>query len=147
MNFIEILQNGKLDEIKRAIEDVQFDYYANNCESKKINLGFFIPNYSILMTALDCNDSGNPIINESFGDDLYFKVLTIYETGIIGAYFSRIEEFGPADVDAMKCTIIITDNIEREAEKILSKYANKSVIKERIQAENKMDKTKNNNER
>lgn len=130
MDFINVLKEGNCDEIKNAIEDEQYEFYSSDAESKKINLGYSIPNYDILMNVLKCDDLGEPVINETFGDETYLKILTIYQTENIGVYFARIEEYGPADIDAMKCYIIITNDINEEAKKMINEYENKSVIKE-----------------
>lgn len=131
MELIKILSNGNKEEIKSFIYNAEMDFYSSEAESKTIDLGFSIPNYSMLMETLGCNDSGNPIINETFGDETFYKILTIYDTNSIGIYFGRLEEFGAKDEDAMKCFIIITNDIEKEARRIIGEYEKKSIILER----------------
>jgi hypothetical protein len=142
MDFIETLKKGDKEEIKRLIENEQFEYYANDCKTMKIDLGFAIPNYDILMEAIECNDSGEAVISESFGDELYFKMLTIYKTGISGAYFTRIEEYGPADRDAMQCSIIVTDDIDEEVKSIIEEYKKKSIIKLKDRTQKNLEEEK-----
>lgn len=139
MNFTEILKKGDSEEIKRFIEDEQFEFYTNDCKTREIDLGYSVPNYDVLMKAIECDDSGDAIINESFGDELYFKILTIFKTGIISAYFARVEEYGPADRDAMQCSIIVTDDIENEAKRIVGEYQKKSIIKLRDRAQKELE--------
>jgi len=139
LDFIRALKKGNKEEIKRLVEDAQFEYYANDCKTKEIDLGFTIPNYNALMEAIECNDFGEALINEAFGDESYFKVLTIYQTGIEGAYFTRVEEYGPADRDAMKCSIIVTEDIDEEAKSIIGEYQKKSIIKLRDRAQNDLE--------
>lgn len=130
MNLIDILNKGTQDEVRNAIEDESLKFYSNDCKTKYIDLGFSVPNYNVLMDALECNDSETPVINESFGDEVYIKNLNIYKTGIDNTYFSRLEEYGPADYDAMKCSIIVTNNIEQETKNIVDEYTRRSVIKD-----------------
>lgn len=139
MNFVDILKKGNSEDIRNAIEEEQFNYYATDCKTRRIDLGFSVPNYDILMKALECNDSGSPVLTETYGDELYQKMLAIYPTEIISAYFARLEEFGPRDEDAMHCFIIVTDDIEAEAKEIIDEYSRKSVIKERNDALKKSD--------
>lgn len=131
MELINLLSNGNAEEIKSFLYDEELDFYSSDTDSKSIDLGFSIPNYSILMETLGCNDSGNPVINETFGDETFYKILTIYDTKSIGIYFARLEEFGAKDEDAMKCFIIITNDIKKETLRIIEEYEKKSIILER----------------
>jgi len=132
MDFIKILKVGNEKKIRNIIEIEQSKYYSTGSKTTiKIDLGFSIPNYEKLMNALGCDDSGESYIMESFGDETYQKNLTIYKTEIIGTYFVRLEEFGPADMDGMICYIIISDNIKEEAQRIIEEYKHKSVIKQK----------------
>lgn len=130
MDFYETLKEGNKDKIKAMIEECQNKLKRENQE-KSIDLGFSIPNYNILLDAIGCDDCGDSIINESFGDELYFKLLNIFKTGLDDTYFCRIEEYGPGDIDAMKCSIIITKEIEKKAEKIIQEYMKNSIIREK----------------
>ena len=131
MELINLLSNGNIEEIKSFIYDEELDFYSSDVDSKVIDLGFSIPNYNILMEILGCNDSGNPVINETFGDEAFYKILTIYDTKSIGIYFARLEEFGAKDEDAMKCFLIITNDIGKEAKRMIDEYQKKSIIIER----------------
>lgn len=131
MELIDILENGNHEEIKSFLYDAELEFYSSESDSKTIDLGYSIPNYNILMNVLGCNDSGNPIINETFGDEAFYKIITIYATKSIGIYFTRLEEFGARDEDAMKCFLIITNDIEKEVTRIIEEYNNKSIILER----------------
>ena len=131
MELIDILKNGNTDEIKSYLYDLELEFYSSDIDSKTIDLGFSIPNYNMLMEILECNDSGNPVINETFGAEAFYKIITIYATKSIGIYFARLEEFGARDEDAMKCFLIITNDIEKEVKRIIEEYNNKSIILER----------------
>lgn len=130
MNFIDILKSGKKQEIKNTIENQQKQFLKEN-KDIELDLGYAIPNYDILMNILKCDDCGTPIIDESFGNDLYFKVLRIFQSGLKDTYFCRLEEYGPGDVDAMKCSIIITKKIKEKSENIIKEYIRKSIINEK----------------
>ena len=131
MELIDILEKGNIEEIKSFLYDEELSFYSSEIDSKIIDLGFSVPNYNMLMEILGCNDSGNPEINETFGDEAFYKIITIYNTKSIGIYFARLEEFGARDEDAMKCFIIITNDIEKETKKIIEEYDKKSIILER----------------
>ena len=96
-------------------------------KENEINLGFSIPNYDLLMETLGCNDCETPVIDESFGDETYFKLLKMFKTKTENIYFCRIEEYGPGDIDAMKCSIIMTKEIEKKAKTIMQEYQRKSL--------------------
>jgi len=129
MDFINILEEGNVEKIKNAIDDEEFEFYDKYCKTKKIKLGFFVPNFNILMKVLECNDSGDSVINETFGDELNFKVLTIYDTKKSEIFFARIEEYGAKDEDAMICFLIFTNDIKNEARNLKEEYQTKSIIK------------------
>lgn len=131
MELIKKLEKGNIEEIKSYIYDAELEFYSSDADSKTIDLGFSIPNYNVLMEALECNDSGNPAINETFGDEAFYKIITIYATKSMGIYFARLEEFGARDEDAMKCFLIITNDIETETKRIIEEYGKKSIILER----------------
>ena len=129
MDFIKILEDGNAEKIKEEIDDEEFKFYDEYCKTKKIKLGFSIPNFDILMKILEYNDSGEPIINETFADETNFKVLTIYDTKKSEIYFARIEEYGARDEDAMMCFLIFTNNIKSDAKNLMKEYQTKSIIK------------------
>ena len=131
MELIDILEKGNAEEIKSYLYNAELEFYSSDLERKIIDLGFSIPNYNTLMEILGCNDSGNPAINETFGDEAFYKIITIYATKSIGIYFARLEEFGAKDEDAMKCFIIITNDIDKETKRIIEEYEKKSIILER----------------
>ena len=131
MELIDILKNDNADEIQSYLYDAELEFYSSDEDNKTIDLGFSITNYNTLMDVLGCNDSGNPIINETFGDEAFYKIITIYPTKTIGIYFARLEEFGAKDEDAMKCFIIITNDIEKQIKRIIEEYKKKSIIFER----------------
>ena len=131
MELIKILEKGTPEEIKSYFHHAEIEFYSSDADSKTIDLGFSIPNYNMLMEILECNDSGNPVINETFGDEAFYKIITIYTTKSIGIYFARLEEFGARDEDAMKCFIIITNDIDKEIKRIIEEYEKKSIILER----------------
>lgn len=142
MNFSEILKDKNKNDIRNIIKGYK-DTSKENNQDVEINLGFAIPNYDIILDAIGCNDCDSPIINESFGNELYFKLLSIFRTELDNTYFCRIEEYGPGDVDAMKCSIIITKEIEEKAKKLVQEYTKKSIIGERkkaIQVETDMER-------
>lgn len=130
MNFSEILKDKNKNSIRNIIKGYK-DTSKESNQDVEINLGFAIPNYDIILDAIGCNDCGDPIINESFGDELYFKFLSIFKTELENTYFCRIEEYGPGDIDAMKCSIIITKEVEKKAKKIMQEYMKKSIIREK----------------
>ena len=82
MNFSEILKDKNKNSIRNIIKGYK-DTSKESNQDVEINLGFAIPNYDIILDAIGCNDCGDPIINESFGDELYFKFLSIFKTELV----------------------------------------------------------------
>lgn len=139
MNFAEVFKDKEKNDVKKIIEEYKKRNEEEN-QDIEMNLGFAIPNYNIILDAIGCNDCDSPIIHESFGNELYFKFLSIFRTELDNTYFCRIEEYGPGDVDAMKCSIIITREIEEKAKKLVQEYTKKSIIRERKQVETDMER-------
>lgn len=129
--LIDLLKKGDIEEIQKYLTNKELEFYNNDSRSLTIGLGFSIPNYDILINLLGIKDNEEPEINDTFGDESYFKIVTCFKTNIRNAYFIREEEYGPRDEDAMRCLLVFSDNLEQVISSEREWMSKKSIIRER----------------
>lgn len=99
--IVELLKKTKISDIRNYLNEEHKDFINNKKDLKYIDFMYGIDNYDKLVAVLEIDEEKNLLVNEMIDRINFLDIISIFKTNIPNLYFTRIEQYGYADEDAV----------------------------------------------